>query len=412
MSIYISDNCRFVKGFKNAAFYDFNNNKVFAINNIGRKIIEDALNGNKISFDDEKYIEKLLNLNLLSTVKSLSDKDEIPKNDLKFAWLEITEKCNLKCVHCYGEFGLPKIECEHLLSIEEWKNLIKELVKNGCTSIQFIGGEPTLSPYLYELLEFSKNNGMDKISIFTNATIFKEKDIEALKKYNVSVRVSLYGHTSKIHDNITGKIGSFESNKKNLILLKKYKVPTTISVIIMKENEKYLQEIKDYIKSINYEFLGYDVIRATEFENRYTHSITDYNVLKQRYLCEPEFYTSRSDYMRYKHMNPCWNGKIAITSTGDVLPCVFARNEIIGNIKTTSVKNIVSKQNKYSSITKDKIEVCRDCEFRYACHDCRPLAKGVYNSIYAKNPRCLYDPYEGKWGKIEDVSLEIYKDNL
>ena len=412
MKIYINSNCRFVKGYKNAAFYDFNHNKVYAINNSGRKIIENALIGNKISSDDEEYIKKLLDLNLLSLVEPLLDKDEIPKNSLNFAWLEITEKCNLKCIHCYGEFGVPKIECEKLLSIEEWKNLIEELAVNGCKSIQFIGGEPTLSPYLYELLVFAKNNGINKISIFTNATLFKEKDMKTLKKYNVSVRVSLYGHNSKIHDTITGKAGSFELNRKNLMLLKNYNIPTTISVIVMKENEKYLHEIKDYIKSINYRFLGYDVIRATEFENRYMHSITDYNILKERYLCEPEFYTSKSDYMINKYMNPCWNHKVAITSTGDVLPCVFARDEVIGNIRTESIKDLINKKNIYINITKDKINTCKDCEFRYACHDCRPLAKGVSNSVYAKNPRCLYDPYEGEWKKIEDVSLEIFKDNL
>ena len=44
----------------------------------------------------------------------------------------------------------------------------------------------------------------------------------------------------------------------------------------------------------------------------------------------------------------------------------------------------------------EKINVCRDCKFRYACKDCRPLAESS-NSINDKNPRCLYNPYKGEW---------------
>ena len=408
MKLYINDNCRFVKGFKNAAIYDFNVNKVYSINNAGRKIIEDVLEGKNISTEDKKYIEELLDLNLLSRKEYILT-DEFPNPKLNFAWLEVTEKCNLNCVHCYGQFGQPKINCKNLLTLEQWKHVIDQLIENNCFSIQFIGGEPTISPYLYTLIDYAKNKGMKKMAIFTNATILKEEDIKILKQYGVSVRISVYGHNVKVHDSITGKEGSFELNKKNLLLLKKYNIPSTISVIIMKENEEYLEDIKKYVESINYEFNGYDVIRATDFEHRYEHSIKDYDILKSRYLCKAEFYTSKNDYMINKYMNSCWNSKFAITSTGDILPCVFARDEIIGNVKETLIKELINKQNEYQNITKDMIDVCKDCEFRYSCHDCRPLAKGLYNDIHAKNPRCLYDPYTGEWKNIETVCVEIDK---
>lgn len=405
MKLYLNNNCRFVKGFKNAAIYDFNNNKVYSINETGKYIIEKTLLGKDLLDEELLYIKELLKLNLLSEDNFIQN-DDIPQKQINFAWLEITEKCNLNCVHCYGEFGSPKIECKNLLTINDWKNIIRELVRNGCLSIQFIGGEPTLSPYFYELVEYAKNIGVNRISVFTNATLFKEKDMEILKKYEANIRISVYGHNSEVHDSITGKNGSFELNKKNLLLLKKYNIPASISVIIMKENEKYLQEIKNYIKEINYNFLGYDVIRATDFESRHNHSISDYNILKENYLCKSEFYTNKKDYMINKYMNSCWNSKIAITSTGDVLPCVFARNEIIGNIKSSSINDLL-KNNSFTNITKDTIDVCKHCEFRYACHDCRPLAKGLSNNIYAKNPRCLYDPYTATWNNIEDYTLEI-----
>lgn len=52
-------------------------------------------------------------------------------------------------------------------------------------------------------------------------------------------------------------------------------------------------------------------------------------------------------------------------------------------------------------LTKDKVLVCKHCEYRYACFDCRPLAEGLSCGKSYSNapyPRCTYNPYTGEWG--------------
>lgn len=44
-----------------------------------------------------------------------------------------------------------------------------------------------------------------------------------------------------------------------------------------------------------------------------------------------------------------------------------------------------------SELSKDEIDGCKDCEFRYACFDCRPDAMGNSGDIKRK-PACGYDP--------------------
>ena len=51
--------------------------------------------------------------------------------------------------------------------------------------------------------------------------------------------------------------------------------------------------------------------------------------------------------------------------------------------------------------------VCKDCEFRYCCHDCRPLAEGVAGNKKAKYPRCCYNPYDGEWMDIKECTKEV-----
>ena len=48
------------------------------------------------------------------------------------------------------------------------------------------------------------------------------------------------------------------------------------------------------------------------------------------------------------------------------------------------------------SINKDQIEVCKDCEFRYICTDCRVFLQDS-NNIYSKPLKCGYSPYNLEW---------------
>ena len=139
------------------------------------------------------------------------------------------------------------------------------------------------------------------------------------------------------------------------------------------------------------------------------HRISNYEILSKRYYTKPLFKVSRTSFYRNHYYNPCWNSKIAITASGDIIPCIFARKFIIGNVKNKKIEeckeDILSKW----KITKDNIDKCKKCEYKYACTDCRPLAIGILDSKTAKYPRCCYEPEVGKWKNIEDISKEIIK---
>ena len=132
----------------------------------------------------------------------------------------------------------------------------------------------------------------------------------------------------------------------------------------------HVKEIKKYIESLGHIYSGYDVIRQSCVNDSREHSITQYETLKSRYSTKPEFYTNKTTFLMNQFYNSCWNGKIAITSTGNILPCIFARNQILGNIKTNALAELKNEIIKSWEITKDDIEICKDCEFRYCCHDC------------------------------------------
>ncbi|MCG2686268.1 SPASM domain-containing protein, partial [Candidatus Parcubacteria bacterium] len=98
--------------------------------------------------------------------------------------------------------------------------------------------------------------------------------------------------------------------------------------------------------------------------------------------------------------NPCWGRGLAVSFEGVALPCVFARDMPVGDLKEESLRGVLEGEVLVGlrTITKDKIEVCRDCEYRYACGDCRVLALEQTGDLCAKTPFCSYDPYTGVWG--------------
>ncbi|MEK6783558.1 MAG: grasp-with-spasm system SPASM domain peptide maturase [Bacteroidota bacterium] len=97
-----------------------------------------------------------------------------------------------------------------------------------------------------------------------------------------------------------------------------------------------------------------------------------------------------------KSFNSCLNRKIGIDTEGLVKNCPSS-TQSFGQIEEIDLKELPSNAIFQSvwSVTKDFVEVCMDCEFRYICTDCRVFTKnGKDNS---KPLKCTYNPYTAEW---------------
>ncbi|TXD49765.1 grasp-with-spasm system SPASM domain peptide maturase [Polaribacter sp. IC073] len=109
------------------------------------------------------------------------------------------------------------------------------------------------------------------------------------------------------------------------------------------------------------------------------------------------FVVNMSLFTESKNNNSCLNRKIGIDVEGNIKNCP-SMNQVFGNLSKDSLKKSIHKDKfkKYWNITKDDIKVCRDCEFKYICTDCRVFVKNKDN-IYPKPLKCGYNPYTNKW---------------
>ncbi|WP_046757976.1 grasp-with-spasm system SPASM domain peptide maturase [Kordia jejudonensis] len=95
--------------------------------------------------------------------------------------------------------------------------------------------------------------------------------------------------------------------------------------------------------------------------------------------------------------NSCLNRKISIDTQGNIKNCP-SMSESYGNIENTTLEEALHQKDfkKYWNITKDQIEICKDCEFRYICTDCRAYRENPEDN-YSKPLKCGYDPYTNEW---------------
>jgi len=111
---------------------------------------------------------------------------------------------------------------------------------------------------------------------------------------------------------------------------------------------------------------------------------------------ESMFILDYENYTLSKNFNSCLYKKLSIDSYGFIKNCPAMKHNYghISNINIEDVINLPEFQ-KWWHIKKDDIDVCKDCELRYFCHDCR--AYTLNNNIYGKPSKCKYNPYNNSW---------------
>ena len=67
--------------------------------------------------------------------------------------IAINEKCNLRCIYCMPEEGIPFKPSNELLNTEEIKRIVKISVSLGVKKVRFTGGEPLLRKDIFELIQ-------------------------------------------------------------------------------------------------------------------------------------------------------------------------------------------------------------------------------------------------------------------
>jgi radical SAM protein with 4Fe4S-binding SPASM domain len=116
-----------------------------------------------------------------------------------------------------------------------------------------------------------------------------------------------------------------------------------------------------------------------------------------------EIITDAYFFFYNQSFNSCLGNQVAIDTQGEVRPCLWWPSEV-GNIHQENLKEIIieGRFNRFWETTKSAIEVCKDCEYIYNCHDCRLNSFNPDENFLSKPVFCNYNPYTGEGNKETD----------
>jgi MoaA/NifB/PqqE/SkfB family radical SAM enzyme len=236
-------------------------------------------------------------------------------NNLVFAWLEITGKCQLACEHCYAESGPHG--SSGVMTVDDWGSTIDQLAGLGTRMAQFIGGEPTLHQDLPRLIGHALGRGLE-VEVFTNLVHIKPALWDVFTRPGVRLATSYYTDDARQHERITRGRGSHGRTRENIAEAVRRSIPLRVGVIDVEDGQRVQQAAS--------ELAGIGVAG----EIRIDHLRQVGRGVRDR---EPDL---------SQLCGNCGDRKIAVAADGSVWPCVFSRWLLVGNLKDEALADILS----------------------------------------------------------------------
>ncbi len=192
-----------------------------------------------------------------------ADKRRIP---IQFD-LEVTARCNLDCLHCYGNLpAKDKNAKREELSVEEIRTIAEEAVALGALHCTLTGGEPLLRPDFDDIYLSLKQLGL-LVSVFTNATMVTRKQIELFKTYPPrNIEVSVYGVTQATYERVTRRRGSFAAFRRGLDLLLKNGIKVRLKAMALRSNLPELPAIARFCRQRTRDYFRFDPFLHLRFD--------------------------------------------------------------------------------------------------------------------------------------------------
>ena len=163
--------------------------------------------------------------------------------------IEFSRICNFRCSYCYVP---DQNEFKNELSREEIKDVILQAKELGARKIIILGGEPSIYPYLVEMLHFIGREGLE-IEMFTNGSGVDGNLAAILAEEKVRVVLKLNSRNEMLQDQLAGKKGAFATINRALATLQEAGYPSAdlfmaISTVICRQNIKELPAMWQWLR--------------------------------------------------------------------------------------------------------------------------------------------------------------------
>lgn len=318
----------------------------------------------------------------------------------------ISEKCNLKCTHCYQENHKPfELDYDKLISIlGQYKILLKNKKVRG--HINITGGEPLMNPYFFPLLEYmSKDKELYSFSILTNGTLIDDKIAEKISYYKPNyVQVSIEGN-KKANDKIRGK-KTYKKVASAIKNLRKHNIFVSLSFTATNQNYKQFPSVVKYALKYNVNAVWSDrlipigdkdiaklCMNNNEFKD-FLEIMNNQRLLMLKKKKKLDITMNRALQFIFTDKEPycCSAGDTLLTvmENGDLVPC-RRMPIVIGNLLKTDILTLYNTDKTLKKLQQK--EIPKECESCDHCGFCRGglkcLSFALTNDLDRKDVNCF-----------------------
>ncbi len=356
----------------------------------------------------------------MNSETSLEKMFEDNRPQFGFQW-HITDRCNLRCRHCYQEdySGSSELDLVGLKGIAD--EIVRTLSKWGKKGdIAITGGEPLMKREMFPILQYLESaDEIASIDILTNGTLLNNevvKNIKSLRKIRC-VQISLEGASSVTNDEIRGT-GTFNKVAKAIELLRDNNIPINIMFTLQRKNMNDVPALIDFAVSEGINALTVErfvptgsgisikdeLLTPEELKNvfGYISSRADQNKVNEYNLIS----RSRPLWILFKNCANTTTKEVnGSESTGGICSvgldglCILPDATVlacrrlaipIGNLKEDSIEKIWFTSDLLLQI-REKQNLkgkCNSCDFVFQCSGCRAMAYALTEDFLESDPQC------------------------
>jgi radical SAM protein with 4Fe4S-binding SPASM domain len=242
--VHLTSHC-FLKNLEKPYLYDIASDELYELSSDAFQFLLKCSQGERISVrkEDEEFIQYCLTENLIALSETPMKRDAIPPPSpvpsLRYLEFQITDRCNLRCRHCYiGDGHHQDLPLEKIIKV------LKEFEEIQGLRLLLSGGEPLLHPNFLEIQAILKDRAFRSV-LLTNG-IFITKDI-AKRLHVHEVQVSLDG-MKEGHESLRGK-GHFDKTLKAIDYLQEAGIAVSVATMIHRKNLKEFDQLASLLQS-------------------------------------------------------------------------------------------------------------------------------------------------------------------
>jgi len=341
-----------------------------------------------------------------------------------------TQACNLHCRHCYQEACRQPRPDE--LSLAEKLRIVDEMGREYVPFLALSGGEPLLGRHFWEVVDRCRQRDIH-VTVASNGTTITGETAARLAEAGVKyVEISIDSVVPHRHDEFRGIPGAWQRAMDGIQALAatpgiRVGMAACLSRFNVHELEEMIRlavelgcstfvhfnyipvgrgiknDIGDLLPEQREEVLR--ILNGWLQSGRIGIMSTAPQFARACYMyADPDGLMAvghagsgggRKTRVLAKYIGGCGAARCycAIQPNGDVTPCVYIPHRVVGNLKTSSLKEIWQNNPYFHTLHRREtfLDNCGRCRYRSICGGCRARADACTGDIRAGDPGCIYN---------------------